>query len=146
MTNLLPKKQKNICKKIQHIILSLCKFFGKCKTNQRHSSPFQLQKHRNEHHQKKRFWKAPFYMFVLGKNVETLSVFLWRISCFLLKRVNHIKMPCGKQIVWIEFTHVHKNTHTYSQHPSADDKISINVTTRQKYIYIFSMKTKRNGK
>lgn len=54
--------------------------------------------------------------------------------CFLLKSVNHIKMPCGKQFVWIEFTRVHTLTPIAqhdTHHPSADGWNSVNVPTAE---------------
>lgn len=62
--------------------------FSVWKTNERHSSPFQLQKYQMNIIIKK---KA-----LLSSTILCSFVLKWENSFSLLKNVNHIKMPCGK--------------------------------------------------
>lgn len=123
-----------------HNIISLCKFFGM--QSQRTSFiAISTTKAPNEHQLVKSATDKCHFMFVL--KWETLFFFCF--LCFLLKSVNHIKMPCGKQFVWIEFARVHTLTsiRNITQHTThRPPMVKSRKCTNDKSAYTFS--TKRN--
>lgn len=121
------KQKKNIS--------SLWKFYGM--QNQLTSFiAISTTKATNEHQLKKKALLTSAILHVICTKMRN-SFFC--VLYFLLKSVNHIKMPCGKQIVWIEFTRVYTLIPPYSTH-----RPMVKCHQRQKYSDIFRKYFLRN--